>query len=107
MEREEWRLQVALGREEDTDRTSVDFTVRQLTLPAHAWQEASRYFTQVRALLGPASQSSGDSRERPSAASEKDATSQPHESQPAAVDAPAAAPSATPSAPPEQVPDRH
>jgi hypothetical protein len=51
-EEEEWRLQIVLGRDEALDAPTVDFTARQISVPAHVWREADRYFAQVRSLLG-------------------------------------------------------
>lgn len=53
-EDEEWRLQVVLSRDEELGAPTVDFTARQVSVPAHVWREADRYFAQVRSLLGPA-----------------------------------------------------
>lgn len=53
-EQEEWRLQIVLSRDEALAAPTVDFTARQVSVPAHVWREADRYFAQVRALLGPA-----------------------------------------------------
>ena len=52
-ESEEWRLQLVLAHDMDIDAPVVDFTARQITVPAHVWREADRYFGQVRTLLGP------------------------------------------------------
>lgn len=49
----EWRIQVMLTPTEEGESPTVDFTARQVTVPAHVWQEAERYFAQVRSLLGP------------------------------------------------------
>lgn len=49
----EWRIQVLLTPADSSDSPTVDFTARQVTVPAHVWQEADRYFAQVRSLLGP------------------------------------------------------
>lgn len=53
-EGEEWRFQIDLGREADSQSPEVTFTARQIAIPAHVWDEADRYFNQVRLLLGPA-----------------------------------------------------
>lgn len=53
-EEKEWRLQIVLSRDESLDAPTVDFTARQISVPAHVWREADRYFAQVRTLLGPA-----------------------------------------------------
>lgn len=50
----EWRMQVVLGRDWDGTTPIVDFTARQMTVPAWVWAEADRYFAQMRTLLGPA-----------------------------------------------------
>lgn len=52
-ESEEWRFQLVLAHDMDIDAPVVDFTARQVTVPAHVWREADRYFGQVRNLLGP------------------------------------------------------
>ena len=52
-EQEEWRLQVVLSRDESLDAPMVEFTARQVSVPAHVWREADRFFAQVRTLLGP------------------------------------------------------
>lgn len=52
-EEEEWRFQIVLARDTELDQPMVDFTARQLTVPAHVWDEADRYFAQMRLLLGP------------------------------------------------------
>ena len=61
-EDEEWRLQVMLDHDESADAPMVDFTARQITVPAHAWREADRLFAQVRALLGPVVEPTGEER---------------------------------------------
>jgi hypothetical protein len=33
---------------------AIDFTARQLSVPAHVWREADRYFVQMRLLLSDA-----------------------------------------------------
>ncbi len=53
-ESEEWKLQIMLGRDEELGQPLVDFTARQVDVPAHVWDEADRYFLQMRTLLGPA-----------------------------------------------------
>ena len=53
-EQEEWRIQLVLSRDESLDVPTVEFTARQVSVPAHVWREADRYFAQVRSLLGPA-----------------------------------------------------
>ncbi len=50
----EWRFEILLAHDEELDAPVVDFTARQLTVPAHVWQEAERYFAEMRTLLGPA-----------------------------------------------------
>lgn len=49
----EWRFEILLARDEELGFPMVDFTARQVTVPAHVWQEADRYFAQMRTLLGP------------------------------------------------------
>ena len=53
-EEEEWRFQIMLARDEKLNEPMVDFTARQIEVPAHVWNEADRYFAQMRLLLGPA-----------------------------------------------------
>lgn len=48
----EWRIQIVLAQSGDGDAPAVDFTARQLAVPAHVWNEADVYFAQVRSLLG-------------------------------------------------------
>ena len=47
-----WKFSIALGHDPEALAPSVDFTARQLTVPAHVWREADRYFVQMRLLLG-------------------------------------------------------
>ena len=49
----EWRFQVVLSRDSADDAPLVDFTARQIAVPAHVWSEADRYFAQMRSYLGP------------------------------------------------------
>jgi hypothetical protein len=49
----EWRFQVVLSRDSADDPPLVDFTARQIAVPAHVWSEADRYFAQMRSYLGP------------------------------------------------------
>ena len=49
----EWRFEILLARDEELLVPMVDFTARQISVPAHVWQEADRYFAQMRTLLGP------------------------------------------------------
>lgn len=49
----DWRFQILLLEDTETRLFSIDFTARQLAVPAHVWDEADRYFAQVNALLGP------------------------------------------------------
>lgn len=48
-ENREWRFQVVM---EQSDPPVVQFTTRSPGVPAHAWHEADRYFTQVWEVLG-------------------------------------------------------
>ena len=52
-ETEEWRFQIVLGSDSELDQPMVCFTARQIAVPAHVWNEADRYFSQMRTLLGP------------------------------------------------------
>jgi len=49
----EWKFQIVLARDEELGEPMVDFTARQIKVPAHVWREADRYFLQMRTLLGP------------------------------------------------------
>jgi hypothetical protein len=49
----EWRFEILLARDEELEVPMIDFTARQISVPAHVWQEADRYFAQMRTLLGP------------------------------------------------------
>jgi hypothetical protein len=49
----EWRFEILLARDEELQVPMVDFTARQISVPAHVWQEADRYFAQMRTFLGP------------------------------------------------------
>jgi len=109
----EWRMQVVLGRDWDGTTPTVDFTARQITVPAWVWEEADRYFAQMRTLLGPVkapAETTAPSDQimpaplpaepaEPAAAPAQPATE--HPAQPAAE--PAAAPAAEP--PPEPLPE--
>jgi len=53
-EDEEWRLQMLLVHDSSLEAPTIEFTARQVTVPAHVWREADRFFAQVRTLLGPA-----------------------------------------------------
>jgi hypothetical protein len=55
-EEAEWRLQIVMSGDSADGAPTVDFTARQISVPAHVWHEADRYFAQVRALLGPVQQ---------------------------------------------------
>jgi hypothetical protein len=46
-----WKFQIVLGHDPEALAPAVDFTARQLTVPAHVWREADRYFVQMRLLL--------------------------------------------------------
>ena len=48
-ESREWRMQMVLGRHDDADAPVVDFTARQITVPAHVWGRSG-------ALLQPGAQ---------------------------------------------------
>jgi hypothetical protein len=49
-----WKFQIVLGHDPAALAPAVDFTARQLSVPAHVWREADRYFVQMRLLLGEA-----------------------------------------------------
>ena len=66
----EWKITVAMT---DRNPPAAKFTVRQLSIPSYAWEEARRYFDQVHAILGIA----------PSAAKSNDAAPTPPSTQPA------------------------
>lgn len=103
-EEEEWRLQIVLSHDDALDAPAVDFTARQLSVPAHVWREADRYFAQVRALLGPAAAPP------PEAANPSDSGSEVPTPPPLPQEAPTGTPSGTdgsqPAQPPEQLPER-
>jgi hypothetical protein len=48
-ENQEWRFQIVM---EQSDPPVVKFTSRSAGVPAHAWNEADRYFAQVWEVLG-------------------------------------------------------
>src|SRR5688572_5270240 len=48
-EQREWKIQAALG---ERDPPTIRFRSRQVGVPAHAWDEAERYFDDVWELLG-------------------------------------------------------
>ena len=48
MESRQWKLQIAL---EERDPPTVRFSSRNFGVPAHAWDEAARYFEDVRRVL--------------------------------------------------------
>ena len=66
-ESREWRMRMVLARDENLAAPAIDFTARQITVPAHVWAEADRYFNQVRHLLGPVQGASPQSTNGPSA----------------------------------------
>jgi hypothetical protein len=51
-EEREWKFQIALGRDPELDSPTVDFTARQLVVPAYVWTEADKFFLQMRTSLG-------------------------------------------------------
>jgi hypothetical protein len=117
-ESEEWKFQIVLARDEELGQPLVDFTARQVDVPAHVWDEADRYFMQMRTLLGPVKSPSSE----PASAAEptpmpppleedakgtepKQTEPQPTESAtPAAAEQPTAEPAAEPAA--EPLPER-
>jgi len=52
-EEAEWRFEIVLALDEDLQQPMVDFTARQVTVPAHVWKEADAYFAQMRTRLTP------------------------------------------------------
>ncbi|MFM1805647.1 MAG: hypothetical protein RL136_2526 [Planctomycetota bacterium] len=50
-EERQWRFQIVLGDDPERLAPSVAFTARQFAVPAHVWDEADRYFLQVRRSL--------------------------------------------------------
>ncbi len=113
-ESEEWKLQIVLARDEELGQPLVDFTARQMDVPAHVWDEADRYFMQVRTLLGPVKPPATD----PATASEPTPMPPPldeekRDAKPAAADAPATPgveqpltePTTPPAAAPEPLPE--
>jgi len=104
-EEEEWRFQIVLARDAELDQPMVDFTARQITVPAHVWDEADRYFAQMRLLLGPVKSPAADA-----PATTEEPTPMPPPLEPegagsAAGEAPASAPSAGEPTP-EPLPER-
>jgi hypothetical protein len=49
-----WKFQIVLGHDPEALAPAIDFTARQLSVPAHVWREADRYFVQMRLLLSDA-----------------------------------------------------
>ncbi|MEY3143582.1 MAG: hypothetical protein RLY21_2075 [Planctomycetota bacterium] len=116
-EQEEWRIQVVLSRDESLDAPIVEFTARQVSVPAHVWREADRYFAQLRTLLGPPTASAttppataGEETPVPPplpTESEESGSSAPSAADSAPAEDPMAAPAETPAAqPPEPLPER-
>lgn len=97
----EWRMQVVLGRDWDGTTPTIDFTARQVTVPAWVWAEADRYFGQMRTLLGPVK---APAEPAPSTDDIMPAPL-PEEKPAAAAEAPAAAPT-EPTQPAEPLPER-
>jgi hypothetical protein len=46
---ERWKFEIAFL---NTDPPTVGFSARQITVPAHLWREADRYFEDMRSILG-------------------------------------------------------
>ncbi len=86
----EWRFQVVLSHEDEFETPLVDFTARQIAVPAHVWNEADRYFAQMRSFLGPMKNAA-----EPAAIEEVSPMPQPLD-EPLGSDAPASAPAAEP-----------
>jgi hypothetical protein len=108
-ESEEWKFQIVLARDEELGEPLIDFTARQIDVPAHVWDEAERYFMQMRTLLGPvktpATEPASTTEPTPMPPPMEDETKpEPRET----PDAPAAEPVAEPAAEPaaEPLPER-
>ena len=48
----EWKFQVVLTHDPELNAPLIDFTARQLAVPAYVWSESDRFFLQMRTLLG-------------------------------------------------------
>lgn len=46
---ERWKFEIAFL---NTDPPTIGFSARQITVPAHLWREADRYFADMRSILG-------------------------------------------------------
>jgi hypothetical protein len=102
-EEEEWRLQIVLSHDGDLGAPTVDFTARQVSVPAHVWREADRYFAQVRMLLGPAATPQTEATP-PAADGDPTPTPPPLPTEQQPSPAPATE-AARPTEPPEQLPE--
>lgn len=100
-EEEEWRFQIVLARDQELDQPMVDFTARQMTVPAHVWDEADRFFAQMRLLLGPMKGPEA----APASDTEPSPMPPPLDPEPAAEAAPAAATGSAPASAPEPAPE--
>jgi len=114
-ESEEWKLQIVLARDEELGQPLVDFTARQMDVPAHVWDEADRYFMQVRTLLGPVKPpttepAAAEPTPMPPPLDEEKSDATPAEATEPAVapgaEQPLAEPTTPPAAAPEPLPER-
>ncbi len=46
---ERWKFEIAFLH---TDPPTIEFSARQIKVPAHLWREADRYFADMRSILG-------------------------------------------------------
>lgn len=93
-EEREWKFQIALGRDPELDSPTVDFTARQLVVPAYVWTEADKFFLQMRTSLG-----------APTGTTPMEGSTPAPQVAPAAEAVPAPVPEAVPEAVPEVVPE--
>ena len=92
-EEREWKFQIALGRDPELDSPTVDFTARQLVVPAYVWTEADKFFLQMRTSLG-----------APTATTPVEGSTPAPQAAPAAEAVPAPVPEVVPEAVPEAAP---
>jgi hypothetical protein len=83
----------------------IGLTARQVTIPAHVWKEADRYFAQVRGILGPANpaEQAAETAAAPTPTAASESVPAPQSASPAA-DSPAPEPHAPASGNPSATP---
>ena len=94
-----WKFSITLGHDAEALAPSVDFTARQMAVPAHVWREADRYFVQMRLLLGQPASGSASSGGASSDSASSGSASSPSA---AAATTPAEAANGSPAAPPAE-----